>query len=124
MTKDLNKWTRKELLSLPKREWCTKSVYDSVLILSTRKRHISGWAMMFVIGVNNGEPVEIASSRSDDVGWVLGSDTNGSYKTNRISMDCPLTSGAIQVWSQYRRFRVGEALSTITIELVPEEEIS
>lgn len=116
MTRDLNKWTRKELLSLPKREWCTKSIYDSVLLLSTRKRHDSGWAMMFVIGVNNGEPVEIASSSSDDVGWVLGS--------GQIRMDCPLVSGAIQVWSRYGRFQVGEALSSITIELIPEEEIS
>ena len=124
MTKDLNQWTRKELLSLPKREGRTKSVYDSILLLSTRKRHASGWAMMFVIGVNNGEPVEIASSHSDDVEWVLGSDTNGSYKTNRIRVDCPLASGAIQVWSLYRRFQVREALSSLAIELIPEKEIS
>lgn len=124
MNKDLNKWTRKELLSLPKREWCTKSIYDSVLLLSTRKRHDSGWAMMFVIGVNHGEPIEIASSHSDDVGWILGSGINGSYKTSPIRIDCPLVSGAIQVWSRYGRFQVGEALSSITIELIPEEEIS
>lgn len=121
MTKDLNKWTRKELLSLPKRERYTKSVYDSILLLSTRKRHYSGWAMMFVIGVNKGEPVEIVSSSSDDIGWCLYSNADSGYKaTILIHVDCPLKSGAIHVWSWHGRFRVGNAFSSITIELIPE----
>lgn len=118
--KSLNEWTRKELLALPVRCWSEVSTYDSVLLLSTRKKHDSGWAMIAIIGVKDGAPIEIASACSDDIEWkahpmdVL---LNGAYSIGQIRMDCCFKSGALHAWSRYSKFKVGCALSSIDIKV-------
>lgn len=58
--KTLNQWSRDELMKLPVRAWDADSEYDSLLTISTRRKHDSGWAMMAIIGVVDSQPVEIA----------------------------------------------------------------
>lgn len=102
--KEINQWSRSELLLLPVRDWQTPSDYRSVLILNTRKKHDSGWSIVAIIGVEK-EPVEIAAMCCDDIEWNI----------RNMRMDCALKSGAMHVWKTGSRFRVGEALSSVTI---------
>lgn len=119
--KTLNEWSRAELAALPNREWGEPSTYDSVLILSTRRKHSSGWACMYVIGVRGGQPVEIAADGCDDIEWKLPemeSIANGQVTIGQMRMDCAFRSGAVHFWRDKRRFKVGLALSSVCIEVV------
>lgn len=119
MEKHLNKWSKKELLQLPCRNWNDESVYDSVLVLSTGKKHDSKWGCMAIIGIVNGKPIEIASSCSDDIEWKVTEMKKCAYwLIGQIRQDCAFKSGAMHFWSRENKFKVGCALSSITIELV------
>jgi hypothetical protein len=124
-TKNLNQWSRDELMALPVRDWLKYSEYDSVLLLSTRRKHESGWAMIAIIGVREGVPVEIAASCCDDIEWKFPPMQGGTrFPVGQMRMDCALRSGAIHVWTRVSGrsvFRVGEALSSVTIELIRED---
>lgn len=117
--KHLNEWSRSDLLSLPVRGWKETSTYDSLLILSTRKKHDSGWAVMAIIGVVAGQPTEIASACCDDIEWKLPTmrGVSDDYTIGQMRMDCALKSGALHAWSHANRFRVGMALSSTQIEV-------
>lgn len=115
--KSLNEWSREELLSLPTRDWQADSSYDSVLVLSTRKKHDSGWAMMAIIGVVDGVPVEVASQCSDDVEWIVHENPRSSSFLASVRMDCAYRSSAMHFWSYDVTFKVGCALSSLTIEV-------
>ena len=119
--KSLGEWTKKELLALPYREWNQPAEYDTVLILSTGKKHKSGWAAVAIIGVKAGIPVEIASACSDDIEWKLPSPVSySSFSIGQMRMDCAVKSGAMQAWQRGVKFRVGIALSSIDIEVIPQ----
>jgi hypothetical protein len=116
--KSINQWTKKELLELPVRAWDTPTNYDSLLIFSTGKKHNSGYAMIAIIGVKKGKPVEIAAQCSDDIEWKLPSMIYvGQYSIGQMRMDYAIKSGAMHAWCDKYRFYVGHALSSITIEL-------
>ena len=117
----MNEISRKELMSLPMRAWDEVSEYESLLILSTRRKHDSGWAVMAVIGCRDGKPVEIAVSCCDDIEWKFGPmEMCGPYSYGQMRMDCAFRSGALHAWTRKGKFRVGHALSSITVELVNE----
>jgi hypothetical protein len=114
----LNEWSRDDLLALPLREWDTEGAYDSLLLLSTRRKHDSGWAMMAVIGVRGDQPVEIATACSDDIEWKMPAPTlygGGQYSIGQMRMDCAMRSGALHAWADRTKFHVGCALSSVTI---------
>jgi hypothetical protein len=121
--KPLNDWSRDELLSLPHRAWQTSAVYDSLLLLSTRRKHDSGWAMVAIIGVVNHMPTEVATACSDDVEWVLPPairfGERSEYAMGQMRMDCAFRSGAMHFWTRTARFKVGDALSSVTVEVLP-----
>lgn len=117
--KSLNDWTRHALLRLPSRAWDAVRIYDSLLILSSEKPHDSGWAMMVIIGVLRGRPCEIVSRCSDDVEWKSPPMLSGTnWSIGQMRTDCCMKSGALHFWQNDRRFKVGTALSSITIEVV------
>ncbi len=120
--KSLNDWSRKELMALPVREWGISSEYDSLLLLNTRKKHDSGWAVMAIIGVSAGKPVEIACNCCDDIEWKFPPmKTIGDWKPvsiGQMRMDCAFSSGALHAWKHQAKFRVGVALSSTEIELL------
>ena len=110
--KHINNWSRKELLNLPVRAWNEESEYDSVLLLSTREKHDSGWAIMVIIGLRDFHPVEIACNHCDDIEWIIP--TEGST----LRTDCTVKSGAMHVWSKGNKFIVGPGWSSVDIEVV------
>jgi hypothetical protein len=119
--KKLNQWGRDELLKLPTRAWGEVSEYDSLLLLSTRRKHDSGWAIMAIIGVREHQPVEIACACCDDIEWKLPPMQKiggGVYSIGQMRMDCAMRSGALHAWARDAKFRVGMALSSTEVELL------
>ena len=109
--KNLNKWSRKELLALPERNWQEVKTYSSLLVFSTHRKHDSGWANMAVIGVVDGYPKEIITLNSDDIEW------NNRHTNLVVRTDCALKSGAIHFWVSKGKFIVGAALSSLTVKI-------
>lgn len=55
-------YTKKELLSLPRRYWGEISEYESILIINTMRKHPSGYNWFAVVGCKDGRcPDEIAA---------------------------------------------------------------
>lgn len=108
--KDLNAWGRKELMALPQRDRGEVSEYDSLLILSARRKHESGWGVMAIIGVTDGAPVEIACQCCDDIAW-----SGATFRT-----DCAFRSGALHAWRKGGKFVVGYATSSLEVEVSDE----
>lgn len=120
--RDLNSWSHKELMALPVRKWDDEKEYDSLLLLSTRKKHDSGWAVIAIIGVRDHRPEEIACACCDDIEWKLPAMTtfgNGRWTTGQFRTDCAFRSGALHAWQRGARFKVGAALSSTTVEMIP-----
>ena len=107
-SKDINKWTRKELLKLPQRDRELTSVYDSLLVFITGQKHNSGWARMVIIGVIDGCPKEVITSDSDDIEWTV------PYKL--VYTDCVLKARALHFWTYGRQFIVETALPSIRVK--------
>ncbi|MDE2106797.1 MAG: hypothetical protein KGL39_56805 [Patescibacteria group bacterium] len=120
----VNDWPKSALLALPHRKWNNdRPRYDSLLILSTGKKHESGWAKIAIIGVKKQNPVEVCTVCSDDIEWILPPaktfGPNAEYSLGQFRTDCAIKSGALHVWCQGGKFRVGESLSSTAIELFP-----
>jgi hypothetical protein len=118
--KCLNAWSRDKLLCLPRRAYGAAGEYDSLLILSTRRKHDSGWAMMAIIWVRDEQPTEIACICCDDIEWkmpVMKTIDGGKFSIGQMRMDCAIKSGAVHAWANQAMFRVGDQLSSTTVEL-------
>lgn len=123
-TKAANHWTFKELMSLPHRDWQLHSTYSSVLIISTRKVHDSGYAMMAIIGCQKSIPIEIAATCCDDIEWTipwLGHQYSDNHRSGQFRTDCMIKSGALHIWANYADFTVSHALSSVTITVNKKE---
>lgn len=124
--KTLNQWSKKELMALPMRAWDAETIYDSVLLVSTGRKHDSGWAMMAIIGIIDRKPTEIAVSCCDDIEWKLPAPIrfgpNMEYTMGQFRTDCALKSGALHAWQRGKKIKVGMALSSTEIELIAAAE--
>lgn len=114
-------YTRKQLMSLPKRlheDGETGNVYDSIIILNSRKKHDSGWANFIVIGAIKGEPTEIISDYCDSIFWKNDHGELRKYNALRIDMSYP--SGAVHFFGCIR-FKIGYISSTVEIQIIEAE---
>jgi len=121
--KELNQWTHKELMALPHRAWNnTEKLYKYLMIVSTRKKHCSGWAAIAIIGCVEEQPTEIATMCSDDIDWRLPPMKSHGYNfvIGQFRTDCAIKSGALRVWKSGAKFKVGDALSSTEITMVYE----
>jgi hypothetical protein len=98
---------RKELLSLPVKPWDATRLYDTILIVPTRKKHDSGYMCMAVVGCIKGEPIEVAGY-PDDVGWITTSD---------LRMDMTYPGGVAQMWGR-GKFEVSFGYSSLDIKFI------
>jgi len=105
-----NSMKRCDYEKLPHRNWNHETNYSSVVIVKSKYKHDSGYAIMLVIGCNSdGIPFEIAASCPD----YLQIKTKGEFQ-----VDCSYSCGAIRFYSFTRQnFYVGCALSSLTIEI-------
>ena len=66
MTKEWTKYSKEELLKLPKRDFDKKSKYRAVLFVNTKYKHDSGYNLFAIIGCEDGtHPTEICGYMDD-----------------------------------------------------------
>lgn len=119
---------RKDLLSLPVRNWQEEKIYEFLLLTSTGQKHDSGYSLMAIIGVNYGNlkdywEAEIAAY-CDDINWKFPKE-HPYYKHNSSPMrtDCMWPSRIIRVWGSGEhyftgKFKVGVSLSSTEVTLI------
>lgn len=115
MVKDLNNMEIKisELRKLPFKEWNTTKEYNSILVINSGRKHDSGWALMYIIGLAKDKtPIEIAAC-CDDICWKIPEASEYDFRNDMF-----FPSGAIHFWSQKHNFKVGASLSSTDVELV------
>ena len=124
--KDLCEVSTAELLALPVRDWDEETVYRSLIIVPTPRKHDSGWRLMAIVGcaTEGGEPKEIAAF-CDDIEWTCHDakrfGDNGQYAIGQIRTDCCWRSRALHMWSSHSEFKVWCSLSTTRIEVLQRE---
>lgn len=107
--------TKNQLLALPQRKWNNVKRYNTILLVSTRKKHSSGFNHYAVIGINPNE-MEIAAYM-DDMSLC-------NLTTRNMRIDCSM-KGVFRFWFRHRRdeiikFEIGESLSSVDITIVQE----
>jgi len=50
-------YTRKELLALPKRDWDKETIYDSIAVVPSGKKHESGYGLIAIVGFDTDEGI-------------------------------------------------------------------
>lgn len=114
MAKDVMEWTKKELLSLPHKDWATFGYYHSILIVPTRKLHDSGWRLICLVGCDEHyEPKEIIGY-CDDIHWCC----NHELRFCDIQTDMIPKTNIVRMHSNKFRFKVGDVCSSVEILIV------
>jgi hypothetical protein len=108
----------KDLKNLPYRKWNEIKEYNSLLIIPSGKKHDSGYALIYVIGCKNDDPVEIAAA-CDDINWKIPDHIDPWEFRN----DMYYPSGIIHFWSSKYNFVVGVSLSSLDITLKERERV-
>lgn len=115
-----DKYGKRELLNLPQRPWNTDSSrYDGLLLVSTKRKHDSGYCNFAVIGERKGKPVELIGYMDD---LRLGNIMEGfitSIPVNSLAIDCSMY-GVFRIHGIGLTFGVGENLSTTNWWVVKE----
>lgn len=102
-----------ELRKLGRRNWDEIKSYNSIVVIPSRKKHESGYALMYIIGIDpKGYAVEIAAA-CDDICWKIPKATDHDFRTDMF-----YPSGAIHFWSCDYEFMVGASLSSTDITLI------
>lgn len=111
MTKDVMKWTRKELLSLPVKCWQKVGVYSAVMLVPTYEKHDSGWRLIALVGCDERfNPIEIAGY-CDDVNLC----TNYSLKFCDVHSDIVPSTNIVRLHSNSKKFKIADCCSSTEI---------
>lgn len=105
--KTFEKWTRKELEALPRRNWDEDiGEFNSLIILPTKDIHDSGFQCMDFVAVKNNIPFIRLSGCSDvlHIGGIGGFNNKYWYKDGgkpfaKWSIDCLPKSGLLRLFS-------------------------
>lgn len=109
--KPWDKWSKKELLSLPQRRWDITSAYDSILLVNTKQKHDSGYNYFAVIGCIDTYPVEIVGYMDDfRLGNIKDYEVE-NIKSGTVAIDCSMR-GVFQIHSHWYKIVVGGNCST------------
>lgn len=112
--------SRKDFLSLPQAKWDEKVICDSLVIISTRTKHNSGYGCMSFAAVLKGEAFKLISGISD-VLCIEGLSTYLSNKSDAYwKIDCLPKSRLLHIWpGHYYHIKCGPALSSFEIFSIP-----
>lgn len=123
---------RKELLALPVRKWNQETVYDSLYILSSGKKHDSGYSLLAIIGLLYEEKRTLAEIAAfcDDLCWSFPMKhpydrVERDLHSMPLRFDCLWPSGILRAWASSEhyfrgRFKVGISVSSTEVTLVLE----
>lgn len=104
----------KELRNLPFRDWDNTKTYHSLAVISSGKKHESGWALMYIIGLDKSrKPIEIAAA-CDDICWKIPKDISEYQFRN----DMYFPNGVIHFWGNECMFEVGASLSSTDVKVI------
>ena len=113
---DVNSYTRKQLLDLPRRKWDFVCDYDSLLLVPSRLKHDSGWHLIAIVGCDNQKPVEV-TGYCDAISWHVNPDVT----TPQMRTDMTHPSGCTHIWGCSECFEVGITLSSTDITVKRKE---
>ncbi len=103
----------KELRKLPFRTWNKETTYASIIVIPSGRKHDSGYALMYIIGVDeNKNPIEISAS-CDDICWKIPNAIDYEFRN-----DMYWPSGIIHYWSNGYKFKVGVCTSSTDVTLI------
>ena len=130
---DINKMTQEQFRQLPSNKWDNDiGVFDSLIILPSRRLHDSGYRLLDFVAVRNQKPICRLSGCSDVI-HIEGIGGFGFDWLNRYedcpklvppigwSIDCLKTSGLLRMFC-CRGMRAGSALSSFEIYSNPVKE--
>ena len=108
----MNKIKVNDLRKLPfRKSWNEATTYSSLIVVASGKKHDSGWALMYIIGLDKErKPIEIAAA-CDDICWNIPTGFSGYEFRN----DMWFPSGVIHFWSNGYLFKVGRSLSSTDV---------
>ena len=107
---NIEKYKLSKLRKLPFRNGI--GTYNSIAIIPSGIIHDSGFAVMYIIGLNKEqEPIEIACS-CDDLCWKMPQ-TEYDFRT-----DMYFNNSVIHFWSRKYNFRISESLSSTDVYLI------
>jgi len=111
----------KDILALPERARDTETIYDSILIVNSKKKHDSGRAIMYIVWLGkDNKPIEIIKWYYDIINWIIP-----THETDTLKLKYPkLNTDRQHNWfirmrSDMFRIKVWKSLSSIKITLVP-----
>jgi len=105
--------TRTALEAAPeKKDWAATSVYDSIYLLPTRKKHDSGFHLICIVGAMKDGTLEKAAW-CDDICWHI------HVSDGRLSMRTDMTypGGIAHMWGWSLRFEIGMSLSSTDVHV-------
>jgi hypothetical protein len=100
----------KELRKLPLLPWNKGGTYDQLLFVNSGKKHESGWAIIYIIGCIDCEPIEIVANCDD----IYFDDFLHSRRDLYFDMYYP--SGILRLWGHDIEFKIDHALSSTEIK--------
>lgn len=104
---------RSALEAAPARaSWNMETVYDSIFLLPTRKRHDSGWHLICIVGID-GDKLEKAAY-CDDICWLV----DGGNRSFRVRSDMTYPGGVAHFWGWETKFKVGCSLSSTDVTVI------
>ena len=104
---------RKELEAAPEREgWEGPSVYRSLYLLPSRKKHDSGYGLIIIVGRSADGSLEKAAW-CDDICWRHQAHPHEYDYTMRTDMTYP--GGIAHCWGWNTEFEIGASLSSTTV---------
>ena len=101
-----------KLKELPRRDWDDVKCYDSICVIASGKKHDSGYSLMYVIGMEDNKPVEIAAA-CDDINWHIP-----QFRYSNLRTDMYYKPHVIHFWHNEFDFQVGHNVSSTDIKLI------
>lgn len=121
--KDMNYWSRKQFLALPKRRWNQDcGTFSSLVLLPLHRVHDSGYRILDFIGVKGKLPIVRLSGCSDVIEFN-GTGGHGLEIENirrdyipgfPYRIDCLRVSGLFRLWVSGYELQVDPALSSFS----------
>lgn len=115
-------YTKKQLMSLPKRLHEAGNIYDSIIILNSKKKYkyCSSSAVFIVIGCIKGEPTEIINDYCNFIFWKNDDEALRRYVPLKMFMEYPST--AVCFFGDFVKFKIGDISDAVEIQIIEQSE--
>ena len=105
-------YTRKELLSVPKRHWSESIIAKCAYIIPSGRKHDSGYSCIDLVAMKEDGTLVRCGGGCDDI----------SFRGNGFRMDCIYPSRIIRIWNN-KHFVITPDVSSIDFEEIDHERL-